>query len=456
MAWSEPHAEGPLQGHRLPRQAFWHGPAGERAQARPCSPTLARVTVALTGGFAATSGLVAGLPSATPALLPGHAGHAVPDIPPPPSAIAILGDWHPQPLLVLGIGVAAGLYLAGVLRLRRNGVAWNPWRTASWLFGLVLVAGALMSGLDDYADVTFSAHATQHMFLATVAPIPLALAAPLTLALRALSARPRKLLLRILHTPVARVLTFPLTGFVLMTVSLYAVYYSSLYPASLENPALHQWLHLHFLVSGCLFYWPIIGVDPIPGRLPYWGRLLILFISFPVHALFGLSLMSTTTVFGADYYADLHVPWVPDLLADQHTGGGIMWSAGELVGAVVFLILFIQWARADEREARRVDRRLDREAAVSAAARVRGGDGAGASAGAAAVPRDGERDEETLTGALGAYNARLAALARADAARAAAEARMRVERQARKAASRQRTDQRADQRAEERAEAPGG
>ena len=276
-----------------------------------------------TGGFAAIGGVVPGLAGAShPAAgarraaayagLPAHAGHAGSDIPPPPSAAAILGDWHPQPLLMLGIGLAAGLYLAGVLRLRRNGVAWNPWRTASWLFGLVLVAGALMSGLDGYADVTFSAHATQHMLLATVAPIPLALAAPLTLALRALSARPRKMLLRVLHTPVARILTFPLTGFVLMTVSLYAVYYSSLYPASLENPALHQWLHLHFLVSGCLFYWPIIGVDPIPGRLPYWGRLLILFISFPVHALFGLSLMSTTTVFGADYYADLHVPWIPD------------------------------------------------------------------------------------------------------------------------------------------------
>ncbi|MGZ4620239.1 MAG: cytochrome c oxidase assembly protein, partial [Frankiaceae bacterium] len=325
----------------------------------------------------------------------------------------------------------AGLYLAGVLRLRRNGVAWSPWRTASWLFGLLLVAGSLMSGLDAYADVAFSAHATQHMLLATVAPIPLALAAPLTLALRALSARPRKMLLRVLHTPVARILTFPLTGFVLMTVSLYAVYYSSLYPASLDNPALHQWLHLHFLISGCLFYWPIIGVDPIPGRLPYWGRLLILFISFPVHALFGLSLMSTTTVFGADYYAELHVPWIPDLLADQHTGGAIMWSAGELVGAVVFLILFIQWARADEREARRVDRRLDREAGVSAVA-ARGTGGVVAAAETAAV----RRDDEMPTGALAAYNARLAALARADAAREAAETQARRERQARKAASR--------------------
>ena len=326
------------------------------------------MTEGLTGAFGLLTEVVGDAHPAYPALLPGHGGADVAYVPPPPSAAAILGNWHPQPLLVLGIGLAAGLYLAGVLRLRRRGVAWNPWRTASWLFGLALVAGALMSGLDAYADVTFSAHATQHMVLATVAPIPLALAAPLTLALRALSARPRKVLLRVLHTPVARILTFPLTGFVLMTVSLYAVYYSSLYPASLENPALHQWLHLHFLVSGCLFYWPIIGVDPIPGRLPYWSRLLILFISFPVHALFGLSLMSTTTVFGAEYYADLHVPWIAGTLADQHTGGAIMWSAGELVGAVVFLILFIQWARADEREARRVDRHLDREAAAVTAA----------------------------------------------------------------------------------------
>ena len=396
------------------------------------------MTVALTSSFVGAGEVGPSLHAAAAALLPAHVGHAIPEIPPPPSATQILGHWHPQPLVVLGIGVAGALYLAGVLRLRRRGVAWNPWRTASWLFGLALVAGALMSGLDDYADATFSAHAVQHMFLATVAPIPLALAAPLTLALRALSARSRKLLLRVLHTPVARILTFPLTGFVLMTVSLYAVYYSSLYPASLQHPVLHQWLHVHFLVSGCLFYWPIIGVDPIPGRLPYWGRLLILFISFPVHALFGLSLMSTTTVFAADYYADLHVPWIGTPLADQHTGGAIMWSAGELVGAVVFLILFVQWARADEREARRVDRRLDREAAVSAAGAARGTSGAGVGGDPRPGP-DRKPEEAALSGALAAYNARLAALARADAARAAAEARARQERQDRKAAARGRT-----------------
>lgn len=391
----------------------------------------------MTAGLGAPFGLVADFAGVAAARVLTHAGA---DIPPPPSVGSLLGDWHLQLLPVLGIGIVAGLYLAGVLRLKRRGVSWSPWRTAAWLFGLALLAGALMSGLDVYADLTFSAHAVQHMFLVTVAPIPLCLGAPLTLALRALSPRPRRVLVRILHTRLAQFFAFPLTGFVLMTFSLYAVYYTSLYPASIENPTLHEWLHVHFLVSGCLFYWPIIGIDPIPGRLPYWGRLLFLFLSLPVHALFGVSLMSTPTVFAADYYAELHVPWVTSALADQHTGGAIMWAAGELVGWAVFSILVVQWARADEREARRTDRRLDREAAanrrtVTAAAGAPGTVAAG-SVGTREGGEASDAAEAVPTGALAAYNARLAALARADTAHQAALAEGQRQRMARKAAAR--------------------
>ena len=47
-----------------------------------------------------------------------------------------------------------------------------------------------------------------------------------------------------------------------------------------------------------------------------------------------------------------------------------MWASGELVGALVFVALFIQWSRADEREAVRTDRRLDRSRVGAAAIRA--------------------------------------------------------------------------------------
>jgi putative copper resistance protein D len=292
--------------------------------------------------------------------------------------------------------VAIGLYLFGVWRMHRRGDRWSLGRTAAWLSGWVVVAYALLGGLAAYDDVLFSTHAVQHMLLATVAPVFLALGAPITLALRTLPRRPRKALLWLLHTPVAKVLSFPLVGFILLTVSLYALYYSSLFQISLEHTSVHYLLHVHFLLAGCIFYWPIIGIDPLPGRLPHWARLIVLFISFPVHALLGLSIMSTAQPFAAKYFAAVARPWGASVLSDQHTGGAIMWASGELVGAIVFIALFVQWSRADEREAVRTDRRLDRaETAQQRADRLE---------------RFRLREEQEQA-ELDAYNARLAALA---------------------------------------------
>jgi putative copper resistance protein D len=204
------------------------------------------------------------------------------------------------------------------------------------------------------------------MLLATVAPIPLALAAPVTLALRALPRRPRRELLWLLHTPVAKVLSFPLVGFIVLILSMYGLYFTSLYGASLQNVALHDAIHAHFLFAGCLFFWPIIGVDPLPGRLPYWGRLVLLFITFPMHALLALAVMNYGEVFAAGYYQANPRPWGTSLLTDQQNGGGLMWAAGEVVGALVFVALFVQWSRAEERQARRDDRRADRTAGTEA------------------------------------------------------------------------------------------
>lgn len=295
------------------------------------------------------------------------------DVPPVPTLARMLLGHELAWLPVVALAVVAGVYLTGVVVLHRRGDRWSPWRTASWLFGVLVVAYALVGGVAAYDDTLFSAHAVQHMLLATVAPVPLALGAPVTLALRTLPRRPRKVLLTVLHSRAAAVLSFPLVGFVVLIVSMYGLYFTSLYEATLRNPVLHDAVHAHFLLAGCLFFWPVIGVDPLP-KLAYWTRLLLLFVTFPAHALMALALMSDTTVFARGWYEQLDRPWHVNLLKDQQTGAGLMWAAGELVGAVVFVALFAQWARADEREARRDDRRAVRTAISTGPGEDDGGD----------------------------------------------------------------------------------
>lgn len=281
-------------------------------------------------------------------------------VPPPPDLGRLLFDWSAEPLPLIAVALAAGVYLAGVIKLHRRGDSWPLGRTLAWLAGLLVVAYATCGGVALYDHALFSAHAVQHMLLATVAPIPLALGAPVTLALRSLPSRLRRELLWVLHSPVAKVLAFPLVGFVVLVVSMYGLYFTSLYDVSLRNDFVHNLIHAHFLMAGCLFFWPIIGIDPLPGRLPHWGRLMLLFMTLPMHALLALAIMNYSEVFASGYYAGHPRPWGTSLLTDQHDGGGIMWAAGEIVGALVFVALFVQWSRADARQARREDRQADR------------------------------------------------------------------------------------------------
>jgi putative copper resistance protein D len=234
----------------------------------------------------------------------------------------------------------------------------------------------------------------QHMVLSMVVPIFLALGAPVTLALRTLPARPRRWLRDALHSLPAKILINPLVGFALVFGTPFVLYLTGLYQESLRHDALHNLLHVHFVLAGCIFFWPIVGIDPVPGRLPHPMRLLLLCVSLPAHAWLGVSIMSQRTIIAADYYRALGRPWAPSLGQDQTIGGGLLWAAGDLVGLLVFGALLVQWSRADDREALRVDRHLDRTERL---ARQRAGSAAG--------------DGDGVEAALSAYNQHLKALA---------------------------------------------
>jgi putative copper resistance protein D len=142
------------------------------------------------------------------------------------------------------------------------------------------------------------------------------------------------------------------------------LYFSGLYEATLRSPLLHDLMHLHFVVVGCLFFWPLIGVDPVPGKVAYPLRMLMVFATLPFHAFLGVTIMSQNDLIASDWYTSLHRDWPPAPLDDQHIAGSILWGSGDLVGLVIFAVLFVQWVRSSQREAEREDRRLDREEAA--------------------------------------------------------------------------------------------
>ncbi|HKT01970.1 MAG TPA: cytochrome c oxidase assembly protein [Rugosimonospora sp.] len=295
---------------------------------------------------------------------------------PPLDATSLLTQVRLDSLVPVLLVVAAGAYLYGVHRLRARGDRWPVLRTVAFVgAGLGSIALVTVTGIEAYDDTLLSVHMIQHMVLSMISPIFLALGAPVTLALRTLPARRRRALTGVLHSRVVRVLTFPLVAYGLFVANPFVLYFTGLYRATLAHDLLHQWVHVHFLLTGCLFFWPLVGLDPLPGRWPYPGRALLMILSTPFHAVLGLTIMQDTGLIGGDWYPALHLTWA-DPHADQVLAGGILWAGGEIVSVTMLAVLVVQWMREGDREARRVDRALDRAkpARVAAAGGVDDGD----------------------------------------------------------------------------------
>ncbi|WP_166905482.1 cytochrome c oxidase assembly protein [Mycobacterium sp. DL440] len=286
----------------------------------------------------------------------------------PPTVARVLFDWRFDLLFGTAAIVAAVVYLAAVYRLRRRGDAWPVGRTFAWLLGCAALLFTTSSGLGRYMPAMFSMHMIAHMLLSMLVPVLLVLGAPVTLALRALPAvrrgsppGPREWLLAALHSRVSQFLTQPIIATVLFVAGFYGLYFGGIFDAAVSNHAAHILMNVHFLVSGYLFYWVVIGVDPTPRPVPHLVKIGMVFASLPLHAFFGVVLMGMDTVLGESFYRSLQLPWHTDLLGDQHLGGGIAWAAGEVPLVIVMLALLIQWRRSDQRTAKRLDRAADRD-----------------------------------------------------------------------------------------------
>jgi putative copper resistance protein D len=267
-------------------------------------------------------------------------------------------------LAVLGV-VGLLVYLAAVVRLRRSGVAWPWWRTLAWIGGTGSLFAVTGTWLNGYSMVLFSVHMTQHMVLSLITPLLLLLGAPVTLALRTLprgrgtAGAPRALLLNALHSRFARFVAHPLFTIPLFIASLYGVYFTPLFDALMGDPAGHQLMLAHFVVTGLLFFGPIVAQDPWPRTLSHPGRMLELFLPVPFHAFFGVAVMMAGSLV-VNTFAEPPSGWGVDPVADQGVAGGIVWAFGELPTVLVLAVVFVSWAGSDDRRAKALDRAADR------------------------------------------------------------------------------------------------
>lgn len=348
------------------------GSRWRRRAARPGHGAVRLVAVELAA-LAGLLGLGVALAGSTP---PGADSRRVRSVveavtaypmPPRLTAARWFTQWQPDLLWTLVAVACAAGYLAGAHRLRARGDRWSPACTASWLVGLAGLVYVTSGAPAVYGRVLFSMHMLGHMSLSMVVPVFLVLGSPVTLALRALPARhdgsrgPREWLVVATASRVARVLAFPPVAAFLFAGSLLFFYFSPLFGLALSTHVGLELMYAHFLFAGYLFAWVLVGLDPRPAPVSQPLRLITLLGAMAFHAFFGVALLSGSGLLANDYFGRLDRPWGPGLLADQRLAGGVAWGIGDVPAILMAVILAIEWARDDDREARRLDRAADRD-----------------------------------------------------------------------------------------------
>lgn len=283
-----------------------------------------------------------------------------------PSAADLL-TWSFDPTIQVPLILSALAYLWAVRRVnRRHAGHAVPMRfVVAFLAGLATIEMATQGVIGAYDDVLFSDHMIQHLLLMMVAPPLLVMGAPITLALRL--ARPAvraRVLLPLLHCRVVRFLGHPLVSFLFFAGILWVSHFSPLYELSLENGTVHDLEHLAFLSAALFFWWPILGNDPAPRRIPHPVRLVILLMQMVQGAFLGVAILNAPRPLYA-HYAGLHLSWITPL-ADQQVAGAIMWVFGGLIFFGAAMVVLYQWMQAEDAATVRLDARLDREQRLAA------------------------------------------------------------------------------------------
>jgi putative copper resistance protein D len=223
------------------------------------------------------------------------------------------------------------------------------------------LAFALVSGIARYDTSLFSVHMVQHVLLMLVAAPLLALSAPITLVLRLSSSETRhRWLLPVLHSRVVRVMAHPVTAWLMFATMMWAVHFSPLFNASLEDPLIHDLEHLLFLSGALLFWWPAVALDPAPWRMSHPARIGYLFTQMTQNTFLAFVILNATLPLYA-HYATLVRPWGIAVLDDQRLAAGIMWIAGDVVFLTAIMAVVVGWMRAEARDEVRADRRADVE-----------------------------------------------------------------------------------------------
>jgi putative membrane protein len=258
-------------------------------------------------------------------------------------------SWPAEPAIALGLALAGGLYLYGLLRLWRSaapGRGIRRWEAVAFAAGWCLLALALGSPLHQWSEQLFSAHMVQHELLMVAAAPLLVLGRPIVAFLWALPIGWRRSAGTLsgavwVQQPWER-LTQPAVAWAVHAAAIWAWHVPGLFMAAVRSELVHALQHLSFLGSALLFWWSLLRMRE--GRLGRPTAVLYLFTT-AVHTTLLGALLTFSTVLWYPVYRSSTAAWGLTPLEDQQLAGLIMWIPAGLGYLVAALAVAASWLR---------------------------------------------------------------------------------------------------------------
>jgi putative membrane protein len=248
--------------------------------------------------------------------------------------------------LTIGLSIVALAYLRGWAYLRSaHSKAISAGRAGSFVFGLFWIWFAVASPVARFDHELLTVHMVRHVLLMTIAPALLWLGEPILAFVYGFPAPAVQGVINLLRwSPLRRLgsaLASPTFCWLAAALTLVGWHVPAVFSLGMRSEMWHGIEQASFLLSGLLFWWPVVQPWPSVPKWPEWSMLLYLFFAtLPCDVLSGFLVFCDRVVYGT--YFSAARPFLTSALEDQQCAGALMWTCVTIVYVVAGTVLAVR------------------------------------------------------------------------------------------------------------------
>lgn len=244
-----------------------------------------------------------------------------------------------QLILVFPFLISFVSYIIAVVLSNQHKKKWPYFRILFWIVGHLCAIVTLIGPLAELTHVNFPSHMIGHLLLGMLAPLFIALAAPMTLFLRTIPVKMARFTSCILRNPYFIFIRNPIIASIINLGGLWLLYTTPLFNMMHESPLVFILIHIHIFLAGYLFTIAFIYIDPTPHQLSFIYRSIVLLMALAAHSILSKYIYANPPNHVSTEQAEL--------------GAMIMYYGGDAIEIALVYLLFYQWFNRTRKLGRR-------------------------------------------------------------------------------------------------------